>query len=347
MVQRSKSIMPDKFTWIFAVTLKIWNSYNVMKKGQSMVKIDLITGFLGAGKTTFLKRYAKYLMESGENICILENDFGAVNVDMMLLQDIMGENCELEMVSGGCDADCHRRRFKTKLISMAMCGYDRVILEPSGIYDVDEFFDVLREEPLEQWYKIQNVIAIVDAKLDENLSQEAEFLLASQIANAGKILLSKVDTATQQDIERTIDHLNLSMEKFQCKRRFQDEILCKQWKELTKEDFVQISHSGFQAENYVKLWFDERQAFSALYFMEVKMSEEQLCDTVRKMFKDSSCGKIFRMKGFMKSSQGGWVELNATKENISLCPAKEGQEVFIIIGEDLVQEKIADYVNGG
>ena len=51
-----------------------------------LVKIDLITGFLGSGKTTFIKKFARYLMELGENIGILENDFGAVNVDMMLLQ---------------------------------------------------------------------------------------------------------------------------------------------------------------------------------------------------------------------------------------------------------------------
>ena len=119
-----------------------------------MVKIDLITGFLGAGKTTFIKEYASYLLRQGLNIGILENDFGAVNVDMMLLQELQGEKCELEMISGGCDKETHRRRFKTKLISMAMCGYDRVIVEPSGIYDVDEFFDGLREEPLDRWYEI-------------------------------------------------------------------------------------------------------------------------------------------------------------------------------------------------
>ena len=68
-----------------------------------MVKIDLITGFLGAGKTTFLKKYAAWLMKQGLRIGILENDFGAVNVDMMLLRELEGENCELEMVSGGCD----------------------------------------------------------------------------------------------------------------------------------------------------------------------------------------------------------------------------------------------------
>ena len=49
-----------------------------------MIQIDLITGFLGAGKTTFIKEYAKYLMDQGLNIGILENDFGAVNVDALL-----------------------------------------------------------------------------------------------------------------------------------------------------------------------------------------------------------------------------------------------------------------------
>ena len=158
-----------------------------------MVKVDLITGFLGSGKTTFIRKYAKYLMDEGNNIGILENDYGAVNVDMMLLQDLMGDNCELEMISGGCDKDCHRRRFKTKLIAMGMCGYDRVIVEPSGIFDVDEFFDILHEEPLNRWYQIGNVIAIVDSRLENDLSDEADFILASEVADAGCIV-DNVDT---------------------------------------------------------------------------------------------------------------------------------------------------------
>ena len=46
-----------------------------------MVTIDLITGFLGSGKTTFIKKYAEYLISQGLNIGILENDYGAVNVE--------------------------------------------------------------------------------------------------------------------------------------------------------------------------------------------------------------------------------------------------------------------------
>ena len=60
-----------------------------------MIKLDLITGFLGAGKTTFIKKYARYLMSAGEKISIIENDFGAINVDMVLLGGLAGENCNL------------------------------------------------------------------------------------------------------------------------------------------------------------------------------------------------------------------------------------------------------------
>ena len=63
-----------------------------------MIKRDLITGFLGSGKTTFIRKYVKYLTDKGLKIGILENDYGAVNVDAMLLQDILGESCDLEMV---------------------------------------------------------------------------------------------------------------------------------------------------------------------------------------------------------------------------------------------------------
>ena len=138
-----------------------------------MVTIDLITGFLGSGKTTFIKHYAKYLMDQGMNIGILENDFGAVNVDVMLLQDILGDHCDMESISGGCDCDTHQRRMRTKLISLAMQGFDRVIIEPSGIFDVDEFFDILHDEPLDKWYRMGNVIAIVDAKQEQQLSPQS------------------------------------------------------------------------------------------------------------------------------------------------------------------------------
>ena len=122
-----------------------------------MVQVDLITGFLGAGKTTFLRRYAAWWAGQGVKVCVLENDFGAVNVDAMLLQDLEARGVELETISGGCDCDTLQRRMRTKLIAMAMRGFDRVVVEPSGIFDVDEFFDILRDDPLDRWYQLGSI----------------------------------------------------------------------------------------------------------------------------------------------------------------------------------------------
>ena len=228
-----------------------------------MVKIDLITGFLGSGKTTFIKKYATYLMRKGLNIGILENDHGAVNVDMMLLQELRGDQCELEMISGGCDAETHRRRFRTKLISMGMCGYDRVLVEPSGIYDIDEFFDVLRDEPLDRWYEIGNVIAVVNAGLEETLSDQAEFLLASEVADAGSIILSRSQEVPVTKQDATIEHLNRSLVKLGCRRQIKgDEVLRSPWNEWTEREFEQVLNGGYCTESYRKPEYREDQAFS-------------------------------------------------------------------------------------
>ena len=199
-----------------------------------MVQVDLITGFLGAGKTTFLRRYAAWWAGQGVRVCVLENDFGAVNVDAMLLQDLEAVGVEVETISGGCDCDTHQRRMRTKLISMAMRGFERVVVEPSGIFDVDEFFDVLRDEPLDRWYQLGNVIAIVDALLPETLSPQAEYILASESAWAGKVLLSRCQLATDGQKEGAKAHLARALEACKCSRKFApEEILAKDWADLT------------------------------------------------------------------------------------------------------------------
>jgi len=308
-----------------------------------MIKIDLITGFLGSGKTTFIKKYADYLVNEGYKIGIIENDFGAVNVDMMLLQDAMGEKCDLEMISGGCDQETHHRRFKTKLIAMGMLGYDRILIEPSGIYDVDEFFDVLYEEPLDQWYEIGSVIAIVDAKLEAQLSDESEYLLASQVANAGTVILSRCQDASENEMKETIAHINRALKKVHCKRQIDHEIIRKNWDAMDGEDFEQILSGGYVAENYIKMAFDQNQQFTSLYFMNVELSQEQLCDAIRHLMTDSACGHIFRIKGFMPLPDNQWIEINATKHDLTVEPINIGQKVIIVIGEHLNESKIRAY----
>ena len=309
-----------------------------------MVKIDLITGFLGSGKTTFIKKYARYLLDQGLNIGILENDFGAVNVDMMLLKDLEGDDCELEMVSGGCDADCHRRRFKTKLIAMGMCGYDRVIVEPSGIFDMDEFFDILREEPLDQWYEIGSVIAVVDAGLDCGQSEAADYLLASEAAGAGCIVLSKVKNVSAEQTEAVKAHLEQAMKKVGCRRSLFGHIIASDWEQFTEEDYQRLMNCGYEPASYRKT--DAAAAFDSLFFMNLELTAEELKERTARLFEEPGCGHILRVKGFVKAEDGRWLELNATRREQTLAVSPDGQEVLIVIGEQLSKETIGRILKG-
>ena len=309
-----------------------------MSVEKKKTKVDLVTGFLGAGKTTFIKKYARYLIDKGCKIGVLENDFGAVNVDMLLLQDLLSDNCDL-----AADKDCHRRRFKTKLIAMGMRGLDRVIVEPSGIYEADEFFDVLREEPLDNWYEIGSVITIADACLDTNLSEASDYLLASQLSEAGIVLMSRCQEASQQEIADTLEHLAAVQKKFRCHRMTKPEIIMKDWSELTDDDMEKIANCGYEPDSHEKLWFDQDKAYTSLYFMNMKLPDNAMEETVRKLMSDRDCGKIFRVKGFMQNEEGKWLEFNATHKNITVQPIERGQAVFIVIGEGLDKERISGY----
>ena len=206
-----------------------------------MTTIDLITGILGAGKTTFIRKYAADLLAQGKKIAILENDFGAVNVDRMMLQDLQSDRCKVEMISGCNDPTCHKRRFKTQLIALGMQQFDRVILEPSGIFDMDEFFDTLYESPLDRWFSIGSILTIVDATMDEVLSAQMEYLLASEAACCGKLVLSKrsllPDCSEAELTDRTLRHLNRSLAAIQCSRQFQpQDLFIKDWGSMTDAD---------------------------------------------------------------------------------------------------------------
>ncbi len=297
-----------------------------------MIKVDLITGFLGAGKTTFIREYARHLMDSGEKIAIIENDYGAVNIDMVLLQDLIGENCNLEMIVGGDGKEAHRRRLRTKLISMGMSEYTRVIIEPSGIYDADEFFDVLYDEPLDRWYEIGSVIAIVDANATPLLEDTMQYLFMSEIAWAGKLVISKLDDKT--DMKRLMQFINRTMEECGCSARFDEskDVIAKSFSEFDDTDFEALKNAGYRRSSYTKMVIGDKQ-YSPLFYFDVAMSKELLISTVQALFEDERAGKVIRVKGFVDIGDGQQVQINATREEIMTEPVVSSRNVLIIIGE--------------
>ena len=305
-----------------------------------MIKVDLITGFLGSGKTTFIREYAKYLIGSGQKIAIIENDYGAVNIDMVLLQDLLGDNCNLEMIVGGDGKEAHKRRLRTKLISMGMSGFTRVIIEPSGIYDADEFFDVLYDEPLDRWYEIGSVIAILDAKSTPFLEDTMKYLFMSEIAWAGKLVLSKLDEGSSAS--ELLDFTNDTMAQYGCSARFEEkDMIAVPFGELKAEDFKAIMNSGYRRSSYTKQIIGEKQ-YNPLFYFDVEMNRDILEKTVKSLFTDERAGKVIRVKGFVKTGDHEQVQINATEKETDIRPQVSSQNVIIIIGEQLDRQYIND-----
>lgn len=331
-----------------------------------MTRVDLITGFLGAGKTTFILDYARELIRRGERIGIIENDYGAINVDLMLLSRSLGEqgedNCRLEMVIGG-DPDCHRRRLKTKLIAMGIDRFDRVLVEPSGVFDVEEFTDILYEEPLEHMMSLENVITVVDPEQllkenresgsDRGLSPDARYILGEQLSKAGCVFFSKAENYGEAETEEALRLLNGILHEVQCGRVLTEGDILRRGASLenslaglTEEDWDRILHAGNRDYAYAKRQVVEDGSFTSLFFFYPELQEKEEEAILRRMeeiFRDPALSGLSRIKGFLEDD-GEWIEINATRERTEIRKSPVGQPVLIAIGQGITQEAVGHFL---
>jgi G3E family GTPase len=217
---------------------------------------------------------------------------------------------------------------------------DRVLIEPSGVFDVDEFFDSLYEEPLDRWYQIGSVIAVADALELSALSKGSSYLLASQTANAGAVVLSKTQFSDENKINEKIRQINEALKAVNCSKELGDNVIKKNWSDFTDEDFEKIESCGYELFDYTKNALPSN-AYSSLYFMNNDINPLEIREISHKLFSGKEYGSIFRIKGFLKQDEN-WLELNATEKQFELSPKDNGQDIIIVIGENLNEEKIKE-----
>ncbi len=166
---------------------------------MSRVPVHIITGFLGAGKTTFLNHFIQDRLP--ERIFVIENECGSTNVDGALVMDGVEEVVEL---SAGCLC-CTLADGLLDILEEASKRrnqYDRLVIETTGIADPGSIVQVFLEYPaVEKVFELEHVVCLVDAALVEEWLSEAEEALR-QIAIADVLLINKVDTVSLTDIDR-------------------------------------------------------------------------------------------------------------------------------------------------
>ena len=228
---------------------------------------------------------------------------------------------------------------RDRLIAMAMSGYDRIIVEPSGIFEPEEFFDLLYEEPLDKWYEIGSVITIVDVSFAADISDASEYLLATQLACAGALIFSKKENYKFVDEEGTISYLNSLLERIKCNRRLKDADIIPSEGKFENCDFEMVSNSGYVLSDYEKKFY-EIEEFNTVFIMNKRLNREELEEKAKRLFQNPDIyGDIIRIKGFTREDEG-YSFINMTKNNTEISRIERGQDIFIVIGRHLAEVEI-------
>lgn len=299
-----------------------------------MTKVDLITGFLGAGKTTFIHRYLRHLAD--RKTLIIENEFGSIGVDSQLLRD---DGCPIEDLSGVCMCCKGRDRFISMLIDAAAHGYQRVLVEPSGIYDVDEFFSVMETPSVRACCEIGSVLTIVDAHAPETLSMETGYVMVTQLLAAGMVILSK--TQFEADPQRTVSWLNGLIRDYGGKRVLDGDVCAKDWSALTEADFERFMACGFRRESHTHRNLNHGEIYDSFFLAGRCRDEADLRSRITDLVENESYGRVLRVKGYIPDENKNWYEVNCTKRETSIAPAPNIRRgVLVIIGQALNTEAL-------
>lgn len=165
-----------------------------------MTKIDVISGFLGAGKTTLINRLIKEAYQ-GEKIVLIENEFGQIGVDGAFLQDA---GVQITEMNSGCIC-CSLVGDFSKALRKVVAEYapDRILIEPSGVGKLSDVTRAVLSAGLENVTLNSSVVVVDVNKCKMYMKNFGEFF-NDQIANAGCILFSHTDKTTDEKLAEAL-----------------------------------------------------------------------------------------------------------------------------------------------
>lgn len=168
-----------------------------------MTKIDIISGFLGAGKTTLIKKLLKEAL-AGTKVVLIENEFGEIGIDGGFLKEA---GIEITEMNSGCICCSLVGDFETSLKQvMEQYAPERILIEPSGVGKLSDVMRAIQNiADADDNMELNSAVTVVDvSKAKVYIKNFGEFFI-NQIENAGTIILTRTDKADQAKIETAVE----------------------------------------------------------------------------------------------------------------------------------------------
>ena len=169
-----------------------------------MTKIDIVSGFLGEGKTTFIQKMLKEVLNK-EKVVLIENEFGEIGIDGGFLKEA---GIEIKEMNSGCICCSLVGDFGTALHDVIEQYHpDRIIIEPSGVGKLSDVMKAISDAGLGSDVELNSAVAVVDASKAKMYIKNFGEFFNNQIEHAGTIVLSRTQDISEEKLDAARIHL--------------------------------------------------------------------------------------------------------------------------------------------
>lgn len=331
-----------------------------------MTKIDIVSGFLGAGKTTLIKKLLKEALGQ-EKVVLIENEFGEIGIDGGFLKEA---GIQVTEMNSGCICCSLVGDFGTALNEVvSKYAPDRIIIEPSGVGKLSDVIKAVQKEATNCRLSLNSFVTVADAKKCKMYMKNFGEFYNNQVEYAGTIILSRTEQMQDEKLQKTVELIRELNQKAA--------VITTPWEELDGERMLSVMEEGNQLSREL---FDEEEicpecghhhehgehhpenhhhhdhehgehhhhhadeVFTSWGIETLKKFEEETLEKILKQLSEKdSFGTILRAKGIVESEDKSWIHFDLVPGEYEIRRGDADYTGRIcVIGAKLATEKIQE-----
>ena len=330
-----------------------------------MTKIDIVSGFLGAGKTTLIKKLLKEALADTKTV-LIENEFGEIGIDGGFLKE---SGIEIKEMNSGCICCSLVGDFGTSLKEVLKTyAPERILIEPSGVGKLSDVMRAVQNVIDEKDVVLNSAVAVVDAsKCKMYIKNFGEFFI-NQIAHAGTIILSRTGNISEEKLNTCIALIREHNDKATIVTTPWDELdgkdildtiegakdleaeLLKEIMEQHEHDEEEEHHHHHDHDHDHEHHHDhdhehhhEHDEVFTSFGMETAATytKEDIEEILKALDDEETYGIVLRAKGMVADKEGGWIYFDYVPEESNVRAGKpDVTGKFCVIGSKLKEDAL-------
>ncbi|NFN16647.1 GTP-binding protein [Clostridium botulinum] len=310
-------------------------------------KIDIFSGFLGAGKTMLIKSLLANKVYD-ENTVIIENEFGEVGIDGSILRE---RNIEIKEINSGCICCQVTGNFIESVLEIIeKYNPKNIIIEPSGVAKLSEILNILNKDEYKEKFLINRIITVIDAqRYDMYLNNFDEFY-KDQIKKAKVLVFSRTELVSKEELQKAMSSIRKINSTAKIVSKSLLDIDIKEINKIVLVDNAALSNKNEFIINKIAkhATFRKEHNHSAKDVFESypidlnsKTSEAELESKFRIIEQNKQYGNVIRAKGIVEVINGEYYQFDYVPNEFQGRKIKwANKKVISIIGSNLNKKEL-------